>query len=138
MEFVQALYIAIYISLLTVPFFIAYKFRKRIRSFTGICLVVGLSSTLMSSVVIMLWLGNDWYLDVKIAQLDRNGDGFWSDSETKTWSPDEQKLMDSYIGDGGRNVFAAIIFPFLSVAYSILVALLFWSVATLRLRYKNA
>ena len=138
MDFMEILYIIIYISLLAFPFLAAYKVRKRFKGVAGFCIVVGLSTVSMSSTVVALWLGNDWHLETEVAKLDRNGDGFWSKNETESWTPDEQKTMDSYIGDGGRNVFAAIIFPIFSFAYSIIVASIYWLVAILRLRYKNA
>ena len=134
----EILYIIIYISLLAVPFGVAYKVRERFKGGAGFCIIVVLSTVLMSSTVIALWIGNDWYLETEVAKLDRNGDGFWSQNETESWTPDEQKTMDSYIGDGGRNVFAAIIFPIFSLAYSTVMASIYWLVATLRMRYKNA
>jgi hypothetical protein len=138
MKFMESLYIIIYISLLVVPFLAAYKVRGRFKGVAGFCIVVSLSSVIMSSSVIGLWLGNDWYLEAKVAELDRDGDGFWSDNETESWTQDEQKTMDSYIGDGGRNVFSVIIFPIFSFIYSIAVASIYWLVAIFRLRYKHA
>jgi hypothetical protein len=138
MEFIEIIYIIIYISLLAMPFWASYKLRERFKGVAGFCIVVGLSTVLMSSTFIALWLGNDWYLETEVAKLDLNGDGFWSQNETENWTPDEQKTMDSYIGDGGRNVFAAIIFPIFFFAYSTVMASIYWLVAILRLRYKSA
>lgn len=138
MEPVQILYSVIYLLLLVVPFGIAYWIRKRTTSVFGFFLIVGVSSVLMSSVVITQWLGYDLYLEHKVEMLDRNGDGFWSAEETSTWTASEQRYMDSHIGDGGRNVFAAIIFPIFSLVYSFLASLLYLLIAWLLSRRKNA
>ncbi len=138
MEFVPIIYSIIYISLLVTPLVITYKVRERFSGFAGFGISVCLSSIFMSGVVVALWLGNDWYLDIQIAELDRDGDGFYSDRETETWTSDEKRTMDRYIGDGGRNVFAAIIFPIFSIVYSIFAVSIYCLVSTLRLRYKSA
>ena len=134
----QILHIAVYIVLSCVPVAVAYTVRKRLTGLVGFGLVVVLSSVLMSGVVIVQWLGYDSYLEAKIAPLDRNGDGSWSDDEIATWSEEDHKYMDSYIGDGGRNVFAAIIFPVFSLAYSFIVASIYWLVIYIRSRRLNA
>jgi hypothetical protein len=134
---VQILYAVIHSLLLVVPFGVAYWIRKRTTSVLGFILIVGVSSVLMSSVVITQWLGYDLYLDHKVEMLDRNGDGFWSAEETLTWSISEQRYVDSYIGDGGRNVFAVIIFPVFSLVYSLLASLLYLLVAWLLSRRRN-
>ena len=138
METIQIFYAAIYLLILVVPFMVAYWIRKRAISIRSFSLVVVVSTAIMSGVVIVQWLGYDLYLDSKVASLDRNGDGFWSAEETATWSASDQKYMDAYIGDGGRNVFAVIIFPILSVIYSFLVSLLYFFLAWLVSRRKSA
>lgn len=138
MTIFQVLHIAVYIVLSCVPFVVAYTVRKRLIGFVGFGLVVVLSSFFMSSVVIAQWLGHDLYLETKITPLDRNGDGSWSDYEIATWSEEDHKNMDSYIGDGGRNVFAAIIFPMFSLAYSFIFASIYWFVIYIRSRRLNA
>lgn len=138
MEPIQILYAVIYSLLLIVPFVVAYWIRKRTTSVLGFFIVVVVSSALMSGVVIIQWLGYDLYLDYKVEMLDRNGDGFWSAEEESTWSASEQKYMDSYISDGGRNVFSVIIFPFLSLVYSLLASLLYLLIAWIFARRRNA
>ncbi|BBM02056.1 hypothetical protein [Microbulbifer sp. GL-2] len=138
MEPVQIFYAAIYFLLLGVPFVVAYWVRKRAVSLRSFSLVVVVSAAIMSGVVIVQWLGYDIYLGYRVASLDRDGDGFWTAEETATWSASDQKYMDAYIGDGGRNVFAAIIFPILSVIYSLLASLLYFYIAWFISRRKNA
>ncbi|GAA6136245.1 hypothetical protein NBRC116188_30360 [Oceaniserpentilla sp. 4NH20-0058] len=131
MEFIQALYIGLYAVLLVVPFCVAYYFRKRFTGILSLLSVIAISAILMSGIVIAQWLGYDWYLGYKIAPLDRDGDGIWSADEAATWPPEDHKNMDSYIGDGGRNVFAAIIFPLFSLVYSTAATLFYWLIAWL-------
>jgi len=138
MEPIQILYSAIYFLLLGVPFIVAYWIRKRAVSIRSFSLAVFVSAAVMSGVVIAQWLAYDLYLDYKVAALDRNGDGFWSGKETGTWSVSDQKYMDAYIADGGRNVFAAIIFPILSLIYAILASSLYFFIVWLVYRRKNA
>lgn len=138
MTTIQVIHIAVYIVLSFVPIAVAYKVRKRLTGVGGFGLVVVLSSVLMSGVVIAQWLGYDSYLDYRVSPLDRNGDGFWSDDEEATWSEEDHKNMDLYIGDGGRNVFAVIIFPMFSFAYSFIVSSIYWFVIYIRSRRLNA
>ncbi|WP_339846667.1 hypothetical protein [uncultured Halopseudomonas sp.] len=119
-------YIATLIALLFVPFLLAYPIRGRFDSKRGLVLTIFLSAALMSGVVIANLAYNDWVLDQEIAVLDRDGDGFWSEEEEASWTEGEQRLMQSYIGDGGRNGFAVIIFPIFSFFYSTIVATLLW------------
>lgn len=138
MSFIQILYIGMYILLLSVPFLATFYVRKRFKSALGVVIVVSISALLMSSVVITQWLASDWYLESKIEKLDRDGDGIWSPEETASWTAEDKKNMGAYIGDGGRNVFAAIIFPMFSLVYSFLVAISYWLLAWLFSRRKNA
>jgi len=126
MEIYKILYITSFIALLGVPFVFSYSIRKRFKGVYGFCMVVGLSSILMCSVVVVQWLVSDWYLESKIAPLDRDGDGFWSEGETATWTAEDHKNMEIHFGDGGRNVFVVIIFPFFSLLYSFISTLVYW------------
>lgn len=120
------------------PFFVAYKVRKRIKGASALFLSIFLSFILMILFVFIPWLGFDWYLDFQVAKLDRNSDGFFAYDEIETWTQDEQATWDRYIGDGGRNTFLFMLFPIFSVVYSTVVGLFYWLVATFWLRCKNA
>lgn len=123
MEVSQFVYLVVFTALLAVPVFTCTLVRKRFRGLSGIALVVIVSSVVMSSVVIIQQLSYDWYLEQQIAPLDRNGDGFWTDVEQSTWTDQDYKNMEAHIGDGGRNVFSAIVFPIFSIVYSLSAAI---------------
>ncbi len=122
----QVIQIAILTALLSVPVVICVGIRKRFQGVKGFALAVAISAALMSGVVIVQWLGYDWYLEQQIAPLDRNGDGVWTPDEEATWTSEDKRNMEAYFGDGGRNVFAAILFPAFSTAYSLMVAGMYW------------
>ena len=124
--------------LLFVPVLTSMLVRKKFLRVGGFLLSVVLSSFLMSSTVVAHWLAFDWYLAKKIEVLDRDGDGFWSPEEEATWTTEERENLETHIGDGGRNVFSAIIFPVFSVVYSVVAAGVYWGVVTIRQRKKNA
>jgi len=135
MELRQAIILAIYIGVLAAPLFICFAVRKRTKSKIGFTLAVLFSAGLMSAVVLADWVGYDYYLEREIAPLDRDGNGFWTPDEEATWTIQDYKTLEAYIGDGGRNMFAAIIFPMFSVLYSVIVVSLFWLIAgTMRRR----
>ena len=127
-----------YGMLLFVPLLASMLVRKRFRGFGGFLLSVVLSSFFMSSTVVAHWLAFDWYLAKKIEVLDRDGDGVWSSEEETTWTPEERRNLEAHIGDGGRNVFAAIIYPVFSVAYSVVAVGACWGFVAIRQRKKNA
>lgn len=122
----QVIQIATFLALLFVPVIVCSGIRKRIRGFKGFALSFAISAALMSGAVVVQWVGYDWYLEQQIAPLDRNGDGFWTLDEEATWTKEDRRNMDSYFGDGGRNVFAAIIFPAFSATYSLAVVTIYW------------
>lgn len=134
MTFGQLVQIAILIALLSVPVVVCFGIRKRFRGVKGFALAFVISATLMSAAVIVRWLGYDWYLEQQIAPLDRNGDGVWTPDEEATWTQEDKRNMDAYFGDGGRNVFAAIIFPAFSAAYSLAVVTIYWLFMALKQR----
>jgi hypothetical protein len=43
--------------------------------------------------------------------------GSWSSADELSWSAEERRVVDSYFGDGGRNVFALFV-PLLIAIYS--------------------
>ncbi len=120
------LFIAGFIAFSYVPFFASHKLRKRFPGLVGFVLAVVISTSIMSGVVITQVLGYKLYLEHKVALLDRNGDGFWTPDETVTWTEEDRKTMDAFIGDGGRNAFAVIMFPAFSLLYSLSIASGYW------------
>lgn len=64
-----------YLPLLVIPVLLAFVIRKRIQGVGAFILIVGISSLLMSSVVIINVVIYNWYLEEQIAPLDRDGDG---------------------------------------------------------------
>ena len=132
------LLVIFYGALLFVPIVLSALVRKRYVRIDGFLISVVLSSVLMSSTVIATWLVFDWRLEKKIAVLDRDGDGFWSPDEEASWTEEERHNMEVYIGDGGRNVFAVIIYPVFSVAYSFIVVGVYWFVSVFKKRRENA
>ena len=59
-----------------------------------------------------------------IDRMDRNHDGIFSIEEEASWSVEERKAMDHYIGDGGRNIAGVIIIPGVGLIYSIFCAVM--------------
>ena len=129
-------FLTMYGLLSLVPLLVSALVRKRFLRAGGFFLSVLLSSSLMTSAVVVSWLVHDRNLALRIETLDRNGDGVWSRTEEATWTPQERKDLESHINDGGRNVFAAVIFPVLSVLYSLLSAGLYWGIAGLGQRMR--
>jgi hypothetical protein len=134
MTFGQLMQIAILIALLSVPIVVCFGIRKRLQGVKGFALAVVISAALMSGAVIIQWVGYDWYLEQQIAPLDRNSDGVWTPDEEATWTKEDKRNMDAYFGDGGRNVFAAIIFPSFSAVYSLTVVTMCWLFMAVRQR----
>ena len=116
------------------PFFATFFIRRRFDGIVGFALCTALSFLLMVTPVITMWLANDYFLEQKIVQLDRNGDGFWSGDEKLTWSEEDKANLEHHIGDGGRNVFSAIIFPVFSACYSFIVVSTWWLVVYFKRR----
>jgi len=114
------------------------QFSAALDGVVGLIIVVCASAFLMSSVILAQWVGYDIYLESKIEPLDRNRDGFLSAEEKATWTDEDHKNMDAYIGDGGRNVFSVIIFPVFSVVYSLFVSSIYFVVALFISKRKNA
>lgn len=127
-----------YVVLLLLPILLSVLVRKKFARLGGFLITIVLSSVLMSSTVIATWWFFDFRLEKKIAVLDRDGDGFWNPEEEASWTEDEKRNMEVYIADGGRNVFAAIIFPIFSVVYSFMVVGVYWVVCVVRKLRKNA
>jgi len=139
MEFTQIFQFLVLLVLLLVPIFTYRLFRKYFRGLSGFVLTVVVSALIMSFVVIVRWLGYDWYLEQQIAPLDRNSDGFWTLDEEATWTEQDFKNMSIYIGDGGGNVFAIFIYPAFSLLYSTLIVSLYWLVNLIQFkRTENA
>lgn len=129
MSLEQMIYLVIAMLLLLVPLLLCYLLRKRSKGALAFMILVGMSAFIMSSVVIAQWAAFNWSLESKIETLDRDGNGVWSQQETDTWTEEDHKNMDTYIGDGGRNVFAVIIFPIVALIYSLLIVSLYWMFA---------
>ena len=126
MSLEQMIYIGIALLLLLVPLLLCYLLRKRSKGALFFIIIVGLSAFIMSGVVIAHWAGFNWVLESKIATLDRNGDGIFSQQETDTWTEEDHRNMDVYIADGGRNGFVFIMFPIVSLIYSLIIVSLYW------------
>jgi hypothetical protein len=127
-----------YIPHLLIPILASIFVRKRARGIKGFMLVIAISSVLMSSIAIAQVVIYNWTLEQKIAPLDRNGDGFWTPDEEATWSERDQKNLSGYMGDGGRNVFAAFVFPIFSILYSFVVTTVYWGVVAINRKIVNA
>jgi hypothetical protein len=130
----QIIQTVVLLSLLSVPVFISFIIRKRFNGVKGFVLAFVISAGLMSGTVVFQWLSYDWYLEQQIAPLDRNGDGVWTPDEEAAWTKEDRRNMDAYFGDGGRNVFAAIIFPLFSAAYSFAIVAIYWLVTAVKHR----
>ena len=128
MDIIQHLYIFAFCVLLVTPLVVIYLSRKHFKGVASISLATIISATIMSGAVVVNWKVSDWYIDSKVALMDRDGDGFYSKEEESTWSPQERQYMEIHIGDGARNVFALIIFPMFSMLYSLVVSLAYWVV----------
>ncbi len=117
---------------LSMPFLVIVTVRERFNGFIGFALCAVLSSVLMATPGVVIWLGIDYHFEQKVAPLDRDGDGFWSDDEEATWTKEEKKHLEQYkryIGDNGRNVFALVLFSIFSTCFSFLVVSGWWLIA---------
>lgn len=126
-----------YILLLVLPVILSYVVRKKLQGVGGYFLTAIFSALLMTSTVVYTWLNFEVKLEEKVAVLDRDGDGSWSKEEKATWTLEEKSDLDVFMGDGGRNVFAAIIFPIFSVVYSALVVGIYWLISIIWNRKKK-
>ena len=79
------------------------------------------SSALMSLTVIGCWYALDLALLDLLRELDRNGDGLWSDAERATWSALERERYALVVDDGARNLFALYVYPVFSLTWSAIV-----------------
>ena len=135
------LYISAYVLACTVlfcvPFVVAYKVRKKTKGVLGFAKGVVFSTLIMSGIGILLWFGYSIYLEILISPLDRNGDGFWSPEDEATWTEQDRKNMDTFFGDGGRNVFAVFIFPIISLLFSFSVMTLCWLMLFIKSKLSN-
>lgn len=124
--------IGLFIIALLVPIFVFYKLRTNFTGFTLYTYSIFISFFIMSSIAILRWYGYDLYIDYQISFLDYDGDGVWSSLEQSTWSDEENKYRDIYFNDGGRNVFALVIFPIFSLFYSIIIISLYWFIIRIK------
>jgi hypothetical protein len=137
MNWHQAIQSTIWILLPVVPWSVSFLVRKKLKGFMYFLLVVTISSLLMSSVVIALTAHLNWQLEQQTLPMDRNEDGVYSPDEEVTWTPDEKRAMQRMYADGGRNLFAAIFFPTVSVVYSLVVSFVVWTYNFLSNRRKS-
>ncbi|MFC3532131.1 hypothetical protein ACFOLG_08015 [Vogesella facilis] len=84
-----------------------------------------LSFFVISTISIGLLALDNWSTQQQVDRMDRDHDGFFSPDEQASWSAKERKVMDHYIGDGGRNVFGGIIVPVAGLIYSVACAVTF-------------
>ena len=129
MEFKLIINFLIWICIFSAPVFICFLIRKRSIRFRAWLTSFVISWGIMAVTVFALWLGYDLYLSYKMGLLDIDGDGIWSNQEMESWTEEDHNIMKRYYGDGGRNVFAVFIFPIFSLAYSLLVTVVYWLVA---------
>jgi hypothetical protein len=137
MNWHQAIQSTIWILLPVVPWSVSFLVRKKLKGFMYFLLVVTISSLLMSSVVIALTAHLNWQLEQQTLPMDRNEDRVYSPDEEVTWTPDEKRAMQRMYADGGRNLFAAIFFPTVSVVYSLVVSFVVWTYNFLSNRRKS-
>ena len=134
MSLFQIFSIILFIILLFIPIFIFHQLRYKFNSFTLFTFSIFISFILMSTIVIFRWYIYDLYLEYQVSFLDRDGDGIWSREEQEAWSEDEIKYYDTHFADGGRNVFAVLIFPMFSFIYSMLSIFIYWTILKIRKR----
>ncbi|WP_438463450.1 hypothetical protein [Marinomonas sp. PE14-40] len=130
-------YVFAYTVLFCVPFVVAYKVRKKSIGVFGFAKGVVFSTLIMSVIGIALWFGYSIYLEILISPLDRNGDGLWTPEEETTWTEQDRKNMDTFFGDGGRNIFAVFIFPILSLLFSFSIMTLYWLMHFIKSKLSN-
>jgi hypothetical protein len=125
--------IALFICTLLIPF---YTFNKLHDKFNGMSLFtfsIFISVISMSIIIILRWYFYDFYLEYHLSILDYNHDGIYTPEETSNWNDTDKKIYTTYIADGGRNVFAFIMFPIFAFLYSIISI----SIYSIILRFKQ-
>lgn len=137
MDINQIIQIITFLVLLMMPLICCVFVGKRFQGFSGLAISVVAAALIMSSLVLIQWLSYDWYLEQQITPLDRNGDGFWTNDERATWTDQDRKNMEVYFGDGGRNVFALMIFSVFSIVYSLLIGAGYWLIVAIRSRHSK-
>ncbi|NQD36872.1 hypothetical protein HPT27_07520 [Permianibacter sp. IMCC34836] len=127
----------LYLLLLLTPFIVLFFIKKSRNGYARLVISALLSAAFMSGVVIVNWFGYDFYLEQRIAPLDRNGDGIWTPEEEATWTEEDRKALSAHLSDGGRNVFSVFIFPIFSVVYSCIAVMACWGVQRFLISIKS-
>lgn len=106
---------------LAIPFILAIKVRVPESPLPRAGVLVFGSAAAMSLAVIAVWYALDLVLIEFLQDLDRDGDGVWSEAEEATWSARERAHYELAIDDGARNLFALYVYPVFSLTYSAIV-----------------
>ncbi len=86
--------------------------------------LAGVVSAILVSVAIMyLFIAGPLFvlnfeLDQAVTAMDYDRDGIWTPEEKKQWSAEDHRVMQMWVGDGGRNVFGYLLSPIFCLVYS--------------------
>lgn len=106
---------------LAIPFLLAIRVRVPESPLPRAGILLFVSAAAMSLMVFGFWYALDLALAEFLQDLDRNGDGVWSDAEKATWSERERAQFEFAIDDGARNLFALYVYPVFSLTWSAIV-----------------
>lgn len=106
---------------LAIPFVLVFKVRAPESRLVRAGVLLFASAAAMSLTVVCCWYALDFALLDLLRELDRNGDGVWSDAERATWSAREHARFALVVDDGARNLFALYVYPVFSLTYSAIV-----------------
>lgn len=106
-----------YVLFLVVPFVFLYLKGFSRKPFHVLVKVV--LSVVAMYLAIVVPLGNlNHQLDSIVRSLDRDGDGLISQAEMATWTEQEKRANEMWVGDGARNVFGYLVAPIFATAYT--------------------
>jgi hypothetical protein len=95
-----------YLRIARLPTFVAYA---------------AVSAIACGGVYWLLFYLAEYVLELQFREIVPGGE--WTDADALAWTVSERRVVDTYFGDGGRNVFALVV-PFLLLAYSMLLWIL--------------
>jgi hypothetical protein len=120
-EILSLVLAASYWLALAIPIILVIKVRTPRSPLPRAGILLFVSAAAMSLTVICCWYALDLALLDLLQDLDRNGDGVWSDAERATLSARERAQYELLVDDGARNLFALYVYPIFSLTYSSVV-----------------
>ena len=129
MDIDTAIYLRLfgYIGFLITPF--VFLFISGVsRRFVAVLIKYALSIIVMYLFIVVPLYNLNYQLDHIVESLDRNQDGWVTPDEKATWTSEEIRARDKWVGDGARNVFGYFVSPIFASIYCAMLFGVFYAV----------